>query len=100
MFGDFIYWDFNAVDADIFLFEGKPYVEPEFFSSPQAFNLKATEKKRLMTAMRQYSKKTQTPLDTSVLGMFDRKKEKTDSVKTEKNTKKAVVAAAIKQKSR
>lgn len=84
--------------ANIILFEGKPYVEPEFFSSPQAFNLKSSEKKRLMTAMQKYSKATGTPLDTSVLGMSDRKK--AEPVKTAEKKGNTAIAAAIKQKGR
>ncbi len=68
--------------ASMFLFEDKPYIEPEFLSSDQAFCLKNKNKTKLMKAMRSYSEKTGTPLDSSVMGMFDYSAAKKKSEKT------------------
>ena len=66
----------------MFLFEGKSYVEPEFLSSDQAYCLKRKNKTKLMKALKNYSEKTGTPLDSSVLGMHDYSASKTKSEKT------------------
>lgn len=87
--------------ADIFVFEGKPYVEPQFFSSPESYGLKPDDKKKIMAAMKKYSQKTGTPLDTSVLGMHDRKTgsaSKTMDAPANGNKKTAVAAALIRRK--
>lgn len=75
--------------SDICLFEGKPYVEPDFLSSPRAFSLHTENKKLIMEAAKQYAQATGTQPDTSVLSMHTRR--------TPYSSEKTVSNAALKK---
>ena len=85
--------------ANVFDFKGKPYVEPEFFSSPTAHCLKQNDKETVMAMMKRYSQRTDAPLDSSVLEMADRhengKVVQNDRNIQEQQSNKPAVAALI-----
>ena len=53
--------------ANVFDYQGKPYVEPEFFSSPTAHCLRQNDKETVMAMMKRYSQRTDAPLVISRL---------------------------------
>ncbi|HCU33319.1 MAG TPA: hypothetical protein DF364_05675 [Ruminococcaceae bacterium] len=80
--------------ANVFDYKGKPYVEPEFFSSPEAYCLKQSDKRKVMSDMKLYSKITGAPLDTSVLGMATRDETRKAVQSKRKNQAKSNKSAA------
>ena len=91
--------------ANLFDYKGKPYVEPEFFSSPTAHCLRQNDKETVMAMMKRYSQRTDAPLDSSVLEMADRHENgkiiQNDRKNQEESNKPAVAALiALKAKQR
>lgn len=64
----------NKEITDSLLFEGKPYVEPSFLSTPEAFSMTNENKKRIIKATHQMAPKGEKP-DASVFAMYTRTKD-------------------------
>ena len=86
--------------ATLFDYKGVPYVEPEFFSSPEAYHLRPRDKQKIMAEMKRYSQKTGAPADTSVLKMADRDENGKIVPNTLKNQKTPTLAALIAAKTK
>ena len=86
--------------ADLFDYKGEAYVEPEFFSSPEAYHLRPRDKQKIMAEMKRYSQKTGAPADTSVLKMADRDQNGKIVQNDMKNRKTPALAALIAAKTK
>jgi len=86
--------------ANLFDYKGEPYVEPEFFSSPEAYNLRPRDKQKIMAEMKRYSQKTGASVDTSVLKMADRDESGKVVPNALKNQKTPALAALIAAKTK
>ena len=86
--------------ATLFDYKGEPYVEPEFFSSPTAYNLRPNDKRKIMEEIKRYSQKTGAPADTSVLEMADRDESGKVVPNALKNQKTPALAALIAAKTK